>query len=358
MISFLKYYSLIFLSLLPSVSGRNWRDSGTGSIALEEAWTIPELLFQIGNTTAAFGGTNAELKANLLDIHNQRLTQMNTNNIDFMVLSCAQPCIQGISDPVEAANTATLVNNQLAASIANSTDRFGAFASLAMQNATAAALELKRAVRELGFLGALLNDYQQSGSDGLTLLYYDQPEYDVFWQMVTELNVPIYFHPRTDIAPIIAFQYAHAKYLEGPAQEFAAVLSTHVLGLCVNGVFDRFPDVKVIVGHLGERIPSDLNRIDTQLLRQIVLGLPMKLNVTTYFHRNLYETTSGNFATDLLNFHIGQIGLDRIMFSIDYPYVNIPDGTTWLNSLTNVLNPQDFKTLQRDVAIKILRLND
>jgi 2,3-dihydroxybenzoate decarboxylase len=358
MLSLRTFFALILLVLLPATLGRKWHDSGSGSIALEEAWTIPELIFQAGNTTAAFGGTNAELKANLLDIHNQRLTSMNENNIDFMVLSCAQPCIQGISDPIEAANLSVFVNNQLAASIANNTERFGAFASLAMHNATAAALELKRAVTELGFLGALLNDYQQSGPDGLTLLYYDQPEYDVFWQMVTDLNVPIYLHPRQDIAPVLAFLYSHAPFLEGPAQEYAAVLSTHVLGLCVNGVFDRFPDVKVIIGHMGERIPSDLVRIDTQLLRQIVLGLPMKLNVSTYFHRNLYETTSGNFATDLLQFHIGQIGLDRIMFSIDYPFVNIPDGTTWLNSLTKVLTPPDFISLQRDLAIKVLRLND
>ncbi|KAJ3483525.1 hypothetical protein NLJ89_g12055 [Agrocybe chaxingu] len=283
---------------------------------------------------------------------------MDANGIDFMVLSCAQPCIQGIADPKAAAAMSITVNNQLAASISNNTERFGAFASLAMQNATAAALELKRTVEELGFLGALVNDYQQSGSDGLTPLYYDQQEYDVFWQMVSDLNVPIYFHPRVDIAPTLDFQYAHAPFLKGPAQEFAATLSTHILGLCVNGVFDRFPNLKIIVGHMGERIPSDLVRIDTQLLRQLELGMPMKQNVTTYFRKNIYETTSGNFATDLLNFHIGEIGLDRIMYSIDYPFVGIPDGTVWIDSLNATLNEEDLNSLKRGLAIKVLRLND
>ncbi|KDR73918.1 hypothetical protein GALMADRAFT_227647 [Galerina marginata CBS 339.88] len=309
------------------------------------------------NSVAAVGGTNAELKANLVDIHLQRLTSMDESNIDFMVLSCVSPCVQAVSDPVAAANMSISLNNQLAELISNQTDRFGGFAALAMHNATAAALELTRTVKELGFLGALVNDYQQSGSDGQTLLYYDQPEYDVFWQTVTDLNVPVYFHPRNDIPAIIALSYAHAPFLKGPAQEYAAGLSTHILGLCVNGVFDRFPNLNIIVGHLGERIPSDLIRIDRQLQRQVTLGMPMLKNVTSYFHTNIFETTSGNFATDLLKFHIGQIGLDRIMYSIDYPFVAIEDGTVWIEGQTT-LKKNDLNALKRGLAIKVLHLND
>ena len=185
-----------------------------------------------------------------------------------MVISCASPCIQGLSDSYAAAAMAVTVNNRLASTISNNTERFGGFAALSMHNATEAALELQRAVKELGFLGivlcafyviksavnfpsgALLNDYQQSGSDGSkssrnlylpndvwlrnwridTLLYYDQPEYDVFWQMVTDLNVPIYFHPRVEIPEIAVLEYQHAPYLTGASQEFAITLSTHILG--------------------------------------------------------------------------------------------------------------------------------
>ena len=113
----------------------------------------------------------------------------------------------------------------------------------------------------------------------MTFIYYDQPQFDVFWQMVVDLNVPVYFHPRVNPDPVSTLLFAHAPFLIGPAQEFAATLSDHLLGLCTNGVFEcvvhsclcmnfskslysRFPQLKIIAGHLGERIPSDLFRIN------------------------------------------------------------------------------------------------
>ena len=111
------------------------------------------------------GVSQAQLLLNLADIGGQRLAYMDETGVDYMVLSCASPCIQGFSDPNEAAALATAANNDLAALISNNTMRFGAFAALAMHNATAAGIELRRAVTELGFLGALVNDYQQSGVD-------------------------------------------------------------------------------------------------------------------------------------------------------------------------------------------------
>ncbi|KAJ7583331.1 amidohydrolase 2 [Mycena floridula] len=311
---------LILLAAKSFARARLWNSNGTGTIILEEAWSIPELLSAVP--------VSPEVFPDLLDIHNQRLDHMNTNNVDFMVLSCATPCIQGISDPDAAAAMAINVNNKLADSISNNTLRFGAFASLAMHNATTAAQELNRTVNKLGFLGALLNDYQQSGPDNETLLYYDQPEYDVFWEMVTALDVPVYFHPRSNIAQLFNLEYQHARWLRGPAQEFSATLSTHILGLCTNGVFDRFPNLKVIVGHMGERIPSDLDRIDQQLKKQISAGMPMKANVTSYWQTNLFETTSADFVTDLLQFHVNRIGLDRILYSCR---LSIGDPRGWSN---------------------------
>ncbi|KIJ25499.1 hypothetical protein M422DRAFT_61123 [Sphaerobolus stellatus SS14] len=308
------------------------------------------------HTTPALGETIADLVSNLEDIHDQRLRQMDATGIDFMVLSCGSPCIQGISDPILAESSARQANDLLASAISNNTFRFGAFAALAMHNASVAAAELKRAVKELGFLGALVNDYQQSGHDNATLLYYDQPEYDVFWQMVTELDVPVYFHPRVGIPLLTTLQYQHAIWLNAAPQEFAATLSGHVLGLCANGVFDRFPKLKIIVGHLGERIPSDLDRIDEQLKRAIPNGLPMKRNVTSYWQTNLFETTSGNFATPLLKFHIDTIGLDRIMFSIDYPYASVEEAQNWVNTQVP-LNRADLLKLKRETAIEVLGLN-
>jgi 2,3-dihydroxybenzoate decarboxylase len=135
----------------------------------------------------------------------------------------------------------------------------------------------------------------------------------------------------------------------------------------------RFPKVKVIVGHLGERITSDLFRIDerrlssdasvwpsnnyiySELARQVSSGMPMLRNVSSYWKTNLFETTSGNFATPLLRFHIDQIGLDRILYSVDYPFVQMTEGATWINSLP--MNHNDLIRLKRGLAIDVLGLN-
>ncbi|KAK0227635.1 amidohydrolase 2 [Armillaria fumosa] len=364
----MKHLFLLALTAVSFVHARVWNDTGVGAIVFEEAWTTAELAGTVGGAPA-IGETIAELRANLVDVHNQRLAQMDEFGIDFMVLSCAQPCVQGVSDPETAAAMAVNLNNLLADLISNNTLRFGAFAALSMHNASVAAQELNRTVNELGFLGALVNDYQQSGPDNDTLLYYDQPEYDEFWQMVTDLDVPVYFHPRTNVQLISSLVYSHGFGLRGPAQEFAATLSTHILGLCTNGVFEyahlpfafaciRFPTLKIIVGHLGERLPSDLFRTDEQLLRQVPLGIPMQRNASSYWLTNLYETTAGNFATPLLQFHKSQIGLDRIMHSIDYPFALISEGQEWVDSLADVLTSEELLGLKRGTAIKILKLDD
>ncbi|KAI0672544.1 amidohydrolase 2 [Trametes maxima] len=319
---------LLFSALLAATTAgarRVWNDTGRGSIVFEEAWTIPEFIGQSG----------------------------------YMVLSCASPCIQGVADPANASAMAISVNDELARQISNNTRRFGAFAALAMHDPAVAAQELRRTVKELGFLGGLINDYQQSGTgDNQTFIFYDQPEFDVFWKTVVELDVPIYLHPRVNPQPVSGLLFAHAPFLIGPAQEFAITLSTHILGLCTNGIFDRFPNLTIISGHLGERIPSDLYRINDQLTRQVVAGMPMQKNVTFYFQHNILETTSGNFATDLVKFHAEQIGLERILYSVDYPYVAMEQGAEWLdNEVPTFLNREQALALKRGRAIEVLRLN-
>jgi len=269
-----------------------------------------------------------------------------------MVLSLISPGIQGISDPVSAQQTSIQANNDLAAVIANNTERFGGFAALSMHNATEAAQELKRAVTELGFLGALVNDYQQSGDDNSTLLYYDQPEYDPFWQAVQDLDVPVYLHPRSPVQVITNLEYIGRHWLIGPTWQFAASTSNHALGLCVNGVFDRFPNVTVILGHMGERIPSDLFRVDQQLARQTP---PMKRTIREYYQRNLISTTAAEFANPLLDFHIEEIGVERIMFSIDYPFQSLEEGVDWFNGIN--VSRRDKDLIKNQVAIDVLRLD-
>lgn len=354
----LAYFSVFAIFHTSVLAARIWNNTGVGTIIFEEAWTPPVLASTVGKQTPPVGQTSEQLAENLLDVHNQRLAGMDANGVDFMVLSCTSPCIQGISDPVVAAATAKQANDELAATIANNTLRFGGFAALAMHDPVEAAKELKRTVEELGFLGALVNDYQQT-NDSSMIKFYDTAEFDPFWQVVTDLDVPVYFHPRSNIPLLSNLEFGHSSFLRGSSQEFAATLSTHVMGLSTNGVFDRFPTLKIIVGHMGERIPSDFSRINDQLARQVVNGMPMQKKLSDYWRTNIFETTSGNFGTDLLKFHIGQIGLDRILYSVDYPFVTIEQGTEFINTLaeTTGLGEEDIVALKRGAAIKLLKLD-
>lgn len=127
----------------------------------------------------------------------------------------------------------------------------------------------------------------------VTFIYYDQPEFDVFWQTVVDLDVPVYFHPRTNVPPVSTLLFAHAPFITAAVQEFAVTLSNHLLGLCTNGVFEyvsiqftgrksslihlhsRFPALKIISGHLGERIPSDLFRINDRKFTRYPFSQPL-----------------------------------------------------------------------------------
>jgi len=352
---FMSLSLLVIAVLSPCVLARKWNDTGKGTIIFEEAWTVPELIDQTAGTAPPVGQTLTDLQDNLLDIHNQRLARMDASGVDFMVLSCAAPCIQGISDNQTAAAMATKVNDDLAAAIANNTMRFGAFATLDMHDPAGAAAELERVVNKYGFLGALINDYQQTGADNSTLLYYDQPAYDVFWQKAQDMDVPVYLHPRPPAPVMTALEYAHSPWIIGSPQQFAVMLSNHIMGITANGVFDRFPNLKLVVGHLGERIPSDLWRIDDQINRERSVGMPMQQTVTYYWKKNIWETTSGNFATVLLAEHAETIGIDRILYSVDYPYVPMEQGAAWFNNLT--LSQETRENLARNNAISLLGLN-
>ncbi|KAL0067210.1 hypothetical protein AAF712_005780 [Marasmius tenuissimus] len=232
-----------------------------------------------------------------------------------MVLSLRSPGIQGISDPAEAVSKAFEANSLLASLVFNNTRRFGAFAALSMHNASKAAEELRRTVEDLGFLGGLIYDYQQGPNN--STLFYDGPDYDAFWKTVTELGVPVYLHPRVNIPAIFDLLYKDAPWLGGAAQEFTTTLSNHVLRLCANGVFDRFPTAQVAVGHMGERLPSDFYRIDGTFDRwKTTVGLPMKRKLSDYWQSNIHQTSSTYFSTPLFRFHRELLGIGRILFSL------------------------------------------
>ncbi|KAB8235571.1 amidohydrolase family protein [Aspergillus alliaceus] len=340
-----------------------------GKIALEEAYEIPSKADQIREQAALYIAPT-DLDRYLLQIKSitdERLQISNAHGIGYTIISLTVPGIQGITDKSAAEKQAHEVNDYIADMIKPHRDRLGAFAALSMHDSVQAGQELRRCVTELGFHGALLNDIQHAGVDGETYLFYDQPEYDEFWRVAVELDVPVYIHPAAPQGQYYRQQYAGRKYLVGPPLSFANGVSLHLLGLITNGVFDRFPKLKVIVGHLGEHIPFDFWRIN-HWLEDVERPLAKKAgdrmcerDIYYYFKNNIWVTTSGHFSTPTLKYVCDYLGPERILFSVDYPYETIENGCGWWDqdaeNIKKALGGEDgYLNVGRENAKKLLKL--
>ncbi|KAK4235248.1 hypothetical protein C8A03DRAFT_17992 [Achaetomium macrosporum] len=337
-----------------------------GTIAIEEAVLNPAGLSWIAESAPLFspGGSEAaksSLNQALLDIHHERLAQMDTHGVEYMLLSLTSPGAQGEADAAKARDLAREANDWLAAQVKLNPGRFGAFAAVSMHNAADAVAEATRAVRELGMYGVMLNDYQVvsegEGGDGEGKKYYDAPEFRAFWRCVEELGVPVYLHPRypptKDLLP--GTRYGDRKQILGAAVQFHLDLSMHLYAICSSGVFDEFPGVQVIVGHLGEGIPFNLWRADHWYNKPVKKATrPSKEDYSYYFTHNISITTSGNFNTPALKFCIDQIGVERCLYSIDYPYDTIAEAQYWW--LTVDLPEDQKKLVGRENAIRLFKL--
>lgn len=224
-----------------------------------------------------------------------------------------------------------------------------------MHDPAEAAAELRRTVTQYGFKGALVNDTQRAGADGETLIFYDSPEWDVFWQTCVELDVPFYLHPRNPTGIVFEKLWKDRQWLIGPPLSFAQGVSLHVLGMVTNGVFDRNPKLQVILGHLGEHIPFDLWRINHWFEdRKKLLGLDCKKTIREYFNENIWITTSGHFSSTTLNFCINEVSSDRILFSVDYPFEHFNDACDWFDNAE--MSTRDRAKIGRENAKALFKL--
>jgi len=296
-----------------------------GKIAIEEHFAIPDTT---GNAMRYPGAYWSGLQGKLLDLHDQRLAEMDRSGIGIEVISLNSNAIQGIPEVAKAIALARQANDALAETIAKRPDRFAGFAALPMQDPQAAAAELNRSVRDLGFKGALVNGFSQVGSAD-TALYYDLPQYRPFWAEVERLGVPFYLHPR-DQLPSRRHAYEGHPWLIGSPWGFAEETAIHALRLMGSGLFDDYPKLQVVIGHLGERIPYDLWRLDHRLAK--VPGRPAKRTMREYFRQNFHVTTSGNFCTQSLIHAILTIGADRVLFAVDYPFEDHAHGCAWFDA--------------------------
>ncbi len=294
----------------------------------------------------------AETARRLVDIHDLRINDMDENGIEYAVLSIDSPSVQAILDVKDAIESARKYNDFLAEQVAKRPDRFGGFAALPMQDPDAAAEELTRCVKELGFPGALVNGFtQKEVSD--SVIYYDLPEYRPFWACVQELDVPFCLHPRTAIRERAQAYEGHPWLFSSP-WGFAVETSIHVLRLIGSCLFDEYPRLKIVIGHLGERIPFDMWRIDHRI-KTIPSGYPAKKPMSAYMRSNFHLTTSGNFSDPALQCAIAEMGVDRILFAVDYPMEVMVDGVSWFDN-TPVLSDEDRIRIGRTNSIDLFKL--
>ncbi|KAF2872734.1 hypothetical protein BDV95DRAFT_606319 [Massariosphaeria phaeospora] len=301
-------------------------------IALEEAWSIPDAGslggFEPGSL-APKGVIGGDLGANLIDVHGTRLQQMDENGVDFMVLSLVSAGPQGVPDKEAAEKLARVANDKLSEEVMKNPKRFAGLASVSMHDPSQASQELRRCWNDLtGFVGVILNDFQSAGADGNTMLYYDDASYDTFWKTAEELNAPVYIHPRSATPEITEKMWKGREHLAFSALGYANRVNMHLLGIITAGVLDRFPSLKLVIGHMGEHIPYDLYRIDHKLNRARFPHMHMRKDrlVRDYFGTQVFVTTSGHFSTPALLCAVAEIGVEACMFSIDYPFESIPNG--------------------------------
>jgi len=321
-----------------------------GKIALEEHFAIEATL---GDSQVFGAHVWPTLSHRLLDIQDTRLREMDKHGVGMMILSLNAPAVQAIADTERAIAIAKQANDLLADNVRKRPDRFAAFAALAMQDPDAAARELERCVKELGFVGALVNGFTETGDPG-KVLYYDLPRYRAFWKIVETLGVPFYLHPRNPLPGQIP-GYAGHNWLLGPNWAFNAETSVHALRLIGSGLFDECPKLKIVLGHLGEGIPALLWRIDH---RNGWMKEPHRYAaekpVADYFRKHFWLTTSGNFSTSALKQAIEELGSDRIMFSVDWPFEDVGEGCAWIDSAA--IPEADRKKVGRDNAIQLFKL--
>ncbi len=311
-------------------------------IALEEHYYDPE----VAKTFDGPEGRAPEIRRRLDDLGELRLKEMDEAGIDVQVLSHGAPSTQRLDAPT-AVRLARDANDRLAKVIAARPDRFAGFAALPTPDPKAAATELDRAISELGFKGAMVH--------GLTNgVFFDDKRFWPIFERAQALDVPLYVHPAAPHSAVVdAYYKDYVKdfpAILNAAWGFTVETATQGIRLVLSGVFDAYPDLKIILGHMGEGLPFLLWRIDHALSRPGNRRIAFR----EQFSRHFYITTSGNFSTPALLCSMMELGVDRILFSVDWPFVQNVPGTKWMSELQ--LSAEDKTKILSGNAKRLLKM--
>jgi uncharacterized protein len=299
-------------------------------ITLEEHFAFPGFFEGPGRRlkerALQFGGAAATLLEQLCDLGEKRIAEMDAAGIDTQVISLTSPG----TEQLEAGDGITMAreaNQLLAAAVKKYPTRFAGFAALPTARPDKAVDELEKMVREHGFKGAVINGHNRGR-------YLDDKFFWPILECAESLSVPIYLHPTQPPKPVIEASYSGfssmvTDMLAGPGWGWHIETAVHVIRLVLGGVFDRYPKLQIVIGHLGESLPFMLQRLDVMPTATTKLNRP----ISAYLRENIHYTFSGfNFIAAFLDLLL-EVGVERIMFSADYPYASMTEARDFLNRL-------------------------
>jgi predicted TIM-barrel fold metal-dependent hydrolase len=273
-------------------------------IALEEHFWTPELIALRRSVDAV----NPKSVERLGELGVRRLAEMDAAGVDIQVLSEAEPGAQNLA-PDLAVSLARVSNDLLFEATRRHPDRFAGFATLPTPDPAGAARELERCVKELRFCGAMVHGSSRGH-------FLDERQFWPILECAAAHDVPIYLHPSTPQVPVYDTYYKEYPVLSRAALGFAVEMAVQAARLIMSGAFDEFPKLQIILGHLGEGMPFLLWRADDTLARRGKL----KRAFRDYFCDHFHITTSGNFSHPALQCAIAEMGIERILFAVDWPF--------------------------------------
>lgn len=287
----------------------------------------------------------------LFELGEKRIAELDDAGIDMEVVSYTNPTQWIMGE--EGVSLTRKANDTLYEAVSVNPDRFRAFASLPWNNPSAAANEFRRTVNELGFVGTLISGRPQTGN-----VFLDDKMYYPIWEVLTELDLPVYIHPNYTSVDAVN------SYYRGLNNQLDTVLSTYgygwhfeagmqVIRMILSGVFERFPTLKVISGHWGEMVPNFLYRLD-QMFKPEISGLSD--TISNIYKNHVWISPSGLYDNDALQFCVSKLGIDQIVFSADWPYVPMKDARSFIENAP--LSPCDKEKFAHITAEKLLHINE
>ncbi len=285
----------------------------------------------------------------LLNLDNGRISEMDAAGVDIQVLSVHSPGVEQLG-PAEAVTLSRDINDQLAEAVKRHPTRFIGLAALPTIVPDAAVSELNRMVQAHGFKGAVINGHIRGR-------YLDNQFFWPILECAADLRVPIYLHPAPPPQPVIETYYTGnfspevSWQLATPAWGWHIETAIHVLRLILSGAFDRYPNLQLVIGHLGEALPFMLPRLNITLPREVT---KLERSIGEYLRQNVHYTISGfNFTATFLDLLL-QVGIDRIMFSADYPWGSMQEARNFLEQLP--ISPPDKMRIAHSNAEHLLQL--